>query len=76
MAAEGVIAEAIKPVTVPQVEAGLVVNCPCANGPDPRAHEAFTLQSYNKPGVRPLRFKESRVVPVAALIHVPEVASL
>ena len=54
-----------------------MVNCACAYAPvAPVVQLAFTLQSYNEPWVRPLRFTESEVVAVAALIHVPDVANL
>ena len=73
------------PLTVPlvetsyvpgQVDAVLVVNCACAYAPVAPVQLALTLQSYNEPAVKPLKFIESEVVFVAALIHVPDEASL
>ena len=76
VAVEEVIADEAKPVTVPQVAVVLVVNCACIYGPLPNVQLALTLQSYNEPGVKPLRFFDSVVIAVAALIHVPDDASL
>ena len=59
-----------------QVTAALVVNCDCTNAPVEPVQLALTLQSYNEPAVNPLKFIESEVVAAAALIHVPDDASL
>ena len=59
-----------------QVVAALVVNCACANAPVAPVQLAFTLQSYSELAVKPLKFTDSEVVAVAALIHVPDDASL
>ena len=69
------MADEVKPVTVPQVEVVLVVNCACEYGPS-KVQLGFTLQSYSEFVVKPLRFTDSEVVPVAALVHVPDVANL
>ena len=76
VADEEVMADEAKPVTIPQVAVVLVVNCACAYAPAPNVQLAFTLQSYKEPDAKPLRFKVSEVMAVAALIHVPEEASL
>ena len=70
------MADEARPVTIPHVAVVLVVNCACVYTPDPNVQLALTLQSYKEPAVKPLRFTESEVVAVAALIHVPDEAGL